>query len=193
MGAVFAALALGSAGAQARVVDYQIDRATLEQAAADQLDGPLSPPPERGDAQLAFVADPGTDHVTISAGVACSAYKVENPVSQMLVPLLQHWDADGTLGGADAITLRLTRASSFNRCVQLKEFDGRCITRVRLAGTLSLRSADGATADVPVSANVERSGTVGGFCGNLARFIGMVSREAGIALLADARAKLASR
>ncbi|RJF94061.1 hypothetical protein D3876_07305 [Sphingomonas cavernae] len=181
--------------AEARTVDYQIDAATLEKVAKDQLDGPMSPAPARGDMDLAFVADPATDHVAISAGMGCSAWKIENPVGQMLKPLLTAWDRDGALsdaGTAGVVTLRLNRASSLNRCVQLEEFDETCIARVRLAGTIAYVGEDGATRELPVAANIERSGSIGAFCSNLARFIGIVSREAGIALIDDARTKLAS-
>lgn len=188
--AAIAALALAGTQAGARIVDYRIDPATLEKAAADQLDGPMSPAPARGSIELAFAAGADIDHVTISAGVACSAYKIENPVTELLPTLLAAWDADGRLGGDGAATLRLTGASSFNRCVQLKEFDGRCITRVKLAGSLTVPADGGSVREIPVAATVERSGSVGAFCSNLARFVGIVSREAGIALIADARGKL---
>lgn len=194
-GAALAALTLGLAAvaANARTVDYSLNHAALEQAAVQQHIGQISPPPARGDIDLAFAADPGTDHVTLALGNHCSAYKVENPVSAMLRTLVVSWDRDGTLapsGTTGVAFMRLTKASSYNRCVQLKETDGRCITRVRLAGTISVDGASGAARSFPIAADVEKSGTVGGFCGNIARFIGIVSREAGIALIADARAKL---
>ncbi|MGH6808336.1 MAG: hypothetical protein ACREEJ_16080, partial [Ensifer adhaerens] len=194
--AALVVLVLGSVAvaAHARTVDYSLDQAALDQAAAEQRVGQVSLSPSRGDLDLAFSADPGTDHVTLALGNHCSAYKVENPVSQMLRALITSWDRDGTLaepGGVGVAAIRLTKASSYNRCVMLKETDGRCITRVKLAGTVSLDVGDGVARSFPIAADVEKSGTVGGFCGNIARFIGIVSREAGIELIADARTKLA--
>ena len=45
---------------------------------------------------------------------------------------------------------------------------------------------DGTVVKVPLVTQVEREGRVGGFCGNIARYTGIVTREAGIDLIRQA-------
>jgi hypothetical protein len=62
-----------------------------------------------------------------------------------------------------------------------------CKTRVRISAEANFVGEDGAAGRIPVVSQIEREGRVGGFCGNIARFTGIVTREAGIDLISHAR------
>lgn len=177
-------------GAAARNVDYSLDDAAMRAAAERLKITPVSPPPARGEDDIALVIAPGVDHETLALGMLCSAYKVRNPVSALLPRIAAAWDRDGdfaTPPGQAAVTLRITAGRSYRRCIAVGEMDARCITKVTIDGVVE---ANGRSA--PVSGMAERDASIGGFCGALAQGIGVVGREAAIALIADARLRLAS-
>jgi hypothetical protein len=149
----------------------------------------IKPAPDRADVDIAVVALPEADHQSLALGNYCSAYKLWNPVGLMLGTLAAEADRDGTPGaeaGLPLLTVRLTSARSFRRCVEIAEANVRCITRVTLSGEALHRAANGAERRVPIDAQVERDSSVAGFCGGIARALGVVSRQAGQELLAKA-------
>ncbi len=179
---------LAAAPASARVVDYTIDDAAMRAAATELKIAPFTPLPSRGGRTVALTVDPGADQPTLALGILCSAYKVENPVSRLMAGLVATWAKDGRITpAADQAQVRLhvTSARSYRRCVEMGEMNGRCITKTMIAGTVE---ADGQTS--AIAGEAERDASIGGFCGSLAKGIGVVSREAGLALIADAEAKL---
>lgn len=149
----------------------------------------ISPAPPRASVDIAVEALPEADHQSLALGNYCSAYKLWNPVGLMLGRLAAEADRDGSPGagaGQPLLTVRLTSARSFRRCVEVSEYNTRCITRVTLSGEAVHRAADGAERRVPIDAQVERDSSVAGFCGGIARALGVVSRQAGQELLAKA-------
>jgi hypothetical protein len=175
-----------------RAVDYvALTPAETAAIATDLKIRDIRPGPERAPLDIAVEALPEADHQSLVLGNYCSAYKLWNPVSLMLGQLAFEADRDGTPGaaaGQPLLTVRLTGARSFRRCVEVSEANIRCITRVTLSGEAVHRAADGAERRVPVDAQVERDSSVGGFCGGIARALGVVSRQAGQELLAKALA-----
>lgn len=178
--------------ATARVVDYSVSDELIRQEGFELKIAPISEAVQPGDRNISLNIAPGIDHITMALGMYCSAYKVENPVTQ----LLQRLAADRSIAASASNTttttayIAVTSARSYRRCVELGEMNVRCIVRVSINGTVA--DKDGATG-IPISADVERDSSVSGICGSLARGIRVVSREAGIALFKDAEAKLAAR
>lgn len=174
----------------ARVVDYaKADDAFTEDAALLKIQ-PLSVTPLKSTWNISFDAATGVDHITLALGMYCSAYKVENPVTAMFERLIVGWDQDGILGnttpGTPQLAIHLAEARSYRRCVELKEMNARCITRVTFKGDARFIDTNGAERQFPVIADVERDASIGGICGNLAKGIGVVTHQAGITFIADA-------
>lgn len=185
------ALALLAAPASARSIDYSIDLQAIQAAANDQgIEGPFSPDPSRGIRNIGLVVTPGVDHVMKNVSIYCEAYKVDNPISVLMRKLVTAYDDDGVLAEADAtdadLTVHLTKALSLHRCLGESDFKGFCKNRTSLSGHVAFRTKDGSLQSAPIAVQVERTGRVGMFCGNLGRYTGIVSREAGIAFLAEA-------
>lgn len=186
-----AALAL-PALANARSVDYSLPPAAIIAGGQELKITPLTSELHPAIRIDTVTAAPAVDHVNLSLARFCSAYKVENPISQLFAALKAEWNAAAdSAAGAPLTPVRLTidSASSYRRCVEVAEMNVRCITKVRIAGTVT--SGD-AGAPVAVTGEAERDASVGGLCGNLARGVGVVSREAAIALMRDAESKLAA-
>jgi hypothetical protein len=149
----------------------------------------ISPPPARTAIDIVLEAAPAADHMSLALGNYCSAYKIWNPTGAMLKALAAEADRDGVLGSSGQgplLTLRLDSARSYRRCVEVKEANARCITRVTLSGEAIHRAADNSERRVSLKADVERDSSVGGFCGGINRALGVITREAGQQLLADA-------
>ncbi len=185
------ALALLAAPALARSIDYSIDLQAIQAAADDQgIEGPFSPDPSRGARNLGLVTAPAVDHVMKNVSIYCEAYKVDNPISVLMRKLVTEYDDDGVLAEADTtdadVTLHLTKAVSLHRCLGESDFKTFCKNRTSLSGHVAFRGKNGSLQSAPIAVQVERAGRVGMFCGNLGRFTGIVSREAGIAFLAEA-------
>jgi hypothetical protein len=170
-----------------RAIDYAaLTPAETGAIATDLKIRDISPAPPRAAVDVAVEAVPAVDHQSLALGNYCSAYKLWNPVSLMLGQLAGEVDRDGTPGaaaGQPLLTVRVTTARSFRRCVEVSETNTRCITRVTLAGEAVHRAADGTERRVPVDAQVERDSSVAGFCGGIARALGVVSRQAGQELI----------
>jgi hypothetical protein len=58
---------------------------------------------------------------------------------------------------------------------------------LRISAEAIVTQPDGTVVTTPLVAQVERLGRVGGFCGNIAQYAGIVTREAGIDLIRQAR------
>jgi|GEM_PF-1825802 hypothetical protein len=176
---------------QARVVEYLMDRAAVLVAAGDQqIEGPFAEIPAHGHVDLALETPSAADHRAVIASIYCQAYKVENPLSTLLGNLALAADDDGKLGNTTragaGMTIQLLKGSSFVRCLGTGELQTACKVTVKINAEARFKMADGSIANVPLVASVERKGKVGGFCGHIARYIGIISREAGIDLIRQA-------
>lgn len=179
------ATALCAGSAAARVVDYKsINAGNFAAQAAELKIAPVSAPPTRTGRDIAGQIAPGVDHEVLTLGTYCSAYKVENPISSMLVALFAEATRDpATPATAARLTIKVAAARSNQRCVEVKEYNVRCIARVTITGEVEVEGRS-----APVSVSVERDSSVGGICGDRARGMGLVSREAGQQFLAAALA-----
>lgn len=170
-----------------RAVDYAaLDAAGTQQTAAELKIEGIRSGPARSNVDIAIEAVPTVDHVSLALGNYCSAYKLWNPVSIMMTSVALEADRDGVAGAPDGqplLLLNLQSARSYRRCVEVAEYNVRCITRVTLGGEAVQRRVDGTETRTPVSAQVERDSSVGGFCGGVSRALGAISREAGQQLL----------
>lgn len=168
--------------ASSRVVEYNLDKAGIEIAAQDQgIEGPFSDPPDVTSLPFTLENAAAADHSVKIVSIYCQAYKVENPISALMRHLLP-----ATASAAPRFTLRLTKGSTLLRCLGTGEFKSICKNEVKLSAEASFKLADGNPVNLPISVSVEREGRVGGFCGNMARYTAIVSREAGIELLKKA-------
>ncbi len=177
----------------ARSVEYLNDLTAIEAAAADQgIPGPFSQAPAVGGTTIALEGASAADHRVIVASHYCQAYHIENPVSVLLQDLVTaaNGRADGKIGsaGKPSVTLRLLSGSTVLRCMGKSDLATICKNRVRITAGARVTRADGSVAQAPLVAQVEREGRVGGFCGNIARYTGIVTREAAIDLLRQAQA-----
>ncbi|AXB75883.1 hypothetical protein [Novosphingobium sp. P6W] len=177
----------------ARTVEYLGDLVAIRTAADDQgIAGPFSEAPAPGDALLALETATAADHRVIIASNYCQAYHIENPVSLLLQDLVAA--ANGPSGeivspvGKPVVKVRVLSGSTLLRCMGKSDLATICKNRVRITADASVTRADGSVAHAPLVAQVEREGRVGGFCGNIARYTGIVTREAAIDLLRQARA-----
>lgn len=173
-----------------RAIDYAaLTPAEVASIADDLKMRDISPAPPRASVDIAVEALPQADHQSLALGNYCSGYKLWNPVGLMLGTVAAETDRDGTPGadaGQPLLTVRLVSARSFRRCVEIAEYNVRCITRVTLSGEAVHRAAEGTERRAPVDVQVERDSSVGGFCGGIARALGVVSRQAGLELIAKA-------
>ncbi|WP_336971795.1 hypothetical protein [Sphingobium aromaticiconvertens] len=173
------------APAHARTVDYSLDKPAIEAAALDQgIEGPFSDAPALGTLPLTLENPTAADHSVKIVSVYCQAYKMDNPVAALMSQLLP----PAPMSASATPTLRLIRGSTLLRCLGNGEFKNICKNEVKLTAELRFQTADGATTMRPIVASVEREGRVGGFCGNMARYTAIVSREAGIELIRKASA-----
>ena len=186
-------LAVAASPADARIVEYLNDRALIDAAATDQgIEGPFADPPLREAMNIALDTPAAADHQAIIASIYCQTYKIWNPVSVLMNQLAVQADNDGKLvdassGQAD-IVIRLLKGSTVLRCLTTNDFDNLCRNTVRISAEATFEKTNGTLTTVPITAEVERKGRVGGFCGHIARYTGIVTREAGIALLNKALA-----
>lgn len=177
----------------ARTVEFLSDLAAVRAAADDQgIPGPFSVAPSPDGTVIAFEAATAADHRVIIASNYCQAYHIKNPVSVLLQDLAASANQAGTQKiepiRKSNISIRLLSGSTVLRCMGKSDLATICKNRVRITAEASITRADGSTAHAPLVAQVEREGRVGGFCGNIARYTGIVTREAGIELIRQARA-----
>lgn len=176
------AVALTSIGAPAdakRVVDYMEAKASWQAWEAEQGVDPIAvPTPREGNVDLAFA--PGIDHQVIRGGIGCSAWTVDNPVSQLIRDMVADWShGRGFNPSAPAISLRIERASTFSRCVQTGEMKTTCVTRVTIDATVASSGTN-----TPIQAEIELPTRGIGACAGLTRGIAVISRAAVAQLLA---------
>lgn len=182
----------GSSTALARTVEYLDDLAAIQAAAADQgIAGPFSQAPAPGQSAITLETPAAADHRVIVASVYCQAYHIENPVSALLQDLVTAANGarpEGAATAEPAVLLRVLSGSTLLRCMGKNDLAAMCKNRVRITAEASIARPDGSIVKLPLVAQVERDGRVGGFCGNIARYTGIVTREAAIDLIRQARA-----
>lgn len=182
-----AAVASVSTPADARrVVDYAEAKSSWQAWEAEQGVNPVSvPAPRDGVVDLTFA--PGVDHEVIRGGIGCSAWTVDNPLSQLIRDMVGDWSKSGIITHSPkSLSLRIDRASTFSRCVQTGEMKTTCVTRV----TIDATAANATSYPTPVQAEVELPTRGIGVCAGLTRGIAVISRAAVAQLLAkvaDAR------
>lgn len=187
--------AVASAGltspAEARTVEYLTDLTAIRTAAEDQgIPGPFSDAPGPGTAAIVLETPAAADHQVIVASVYCQAYHIENPVSTLLQDLVVAANLPSTLPDKErqpAVSVRVLSGSTLLRCMNKDDIQTACKNRVRITAEASVIQSDGTVVTKPLIAQVERTGRVGGFCGNIARYTGIVTREAGIELIRQAQ------
>ena len=180
---IVAGIALVSPAGAKRVADYSVPDAELVKWGQEQDLNPLSALPQKSAYNVTLEVAPGVDHQVIRGGVYCSAWKTENPISQLIRSIVTQWDNDGTLavsGSGSDIILRFDQARTFSRCVGTGELVGTCITRVSIDGSVSAGLGKEAR---PVNVEVELGGKLSGFCAGITKGMAAVSREAVIAFI----------
>lgn len=166
-----------------RVADYSVSDAELVKWGQEQNINPLSALPTKSANNVALEITPSVDHQVVRGGNFCSAWKIDNPISQIIRSIAAQWDSDGALaspGAGSDITLRVDQARTFSRCVGTGELVGTCITRVSIDGSVTTGSAKEPR---PVNVEVEFGGKMSGFCAGIAKGTAAVSREAVIAFI----------
>lgn len=189
--AIFLSALYSSNPVAARTVEYLKDMATIRAAADDQgITGPFSEVPVAANATLLLENPTSADHQVIIGSRYCQAYKIENPVSVLLQDLVESANhaqlAEITADARHTLSLRILSGSTLLRCMGKNEFEAICKNRVRITAEAQFTRTDGSAGTIPVIAQVERGGRVGTFCGNVARYTGIVTREAGIELIRKA-------
>jgi len=179
-------IAVIAAPAVARSVEYLDDLAEIKAAADDQgIQGPFSDKLRPGSVRVALETPKAADHRVIVASVYCQAYGIDNPVSILLQDLVKA--AAPVEVSAPVMSLRVLSSSTVLRCLGKSDLEVKCKNRVRIDAEASFTKVDGTAVKIPLSSQVEREGRVGGFCGNIARYTGIVTREAGIELIRQAQ------
>jgi hypothetical protein len=178
--------AFAAAPVAARTVNYnQSDENFQEDAAAIGAPSP-EPAPERGRIHVILDGAERIDHRLVVLGISCSAWRVDNPLSQMVRRALTEWDADGLLDGTDAgpvLRVTLTNASSDIRCVEVREMDMSCIVRTRIQGEIRLEQPNSEPLTEPLIIEDQQIQSTPGACGSLSRGTGLSGRAASIALI----------
>ena len=186
-------LAMAAAGlanpSAARTVEYLSDLAAIRAAGEDQgIPGPFSEAPGPGPVVISLETPTAADHQVIVASVLCQAYHIQNPISTLLKNLVT--TANGgpsNVVGRPTFLLRVLSGSTLLRCMNKDDISATCKARVRISAEAIVTQPDGKVVTTPLIAQIERPGRVGGFCGNIARYAGIVTREAGIDLIRQAR------
>lgn len=181
-----AALAAAAPASAARTADYSLTEEQFEALAAKLgVDG-FRPAPAKSAVDVVVEA-PAIDHRTRVLGIACTAWNVDNPISQMVKRSLASWDRDGALsapsGARPLITLRLDSAASNMRCVQVKELKMRCLLRASLSGSATVEKPGSPPRTEPVVVEVEQKQKIGGFCSGMAQGTSLLGRTASLALI----------
>ena len=124
-------------------------------------------------------------------GIACSAWNVDNPLSQMVSRVLEGWDADGSLTRvADRPLLRLSieRAGSDLRCVEVREMSVRCLVRTRIDAVATLERPGAEPVTERISVDERQTHSRPGACGTLSRGTALAGRAVSLALIGRLRA-----
>jgi hypothetical protein len=182
-----AALAVAAPAAAARIADYSLTEAQFEALATKLGVEGFRKAPARGDVDVLIEGPAAVDHRTRVLGISCTAWNVDNPISQMLMRALGAWDRDGTLSVPSEprplIRLRLDSASSTLRCVQVRELKMRCLLRASLAGSATLEKPGAPPRTQPVLVEVEQEQKMAGACNGMAQGTSLLGRTASFALI----------
>jgi hypothetical protein len=186
LAAAAAALAAATPAAAARTADYSLTEEQFEALAAKLGVEGFRPTPARSEIDV-LVEAAAIDHRTRVLGISCTAWNVDNPISQMVRRALAAWDRDGTLSAPSEprplITLRLDSASSTLRCVQVREMKMRCMLRASLAGSATLEKPGAPPRTEPVLVEVEQEQKMAGACNGMAQGTSLLGRTASFALI----------
>jgi hypothetical protein len=186
LAAAAAALAVAAPAAAARVADYSLTEAEFEALAGKLGVEGFRPAPVKSEIDVVIEA-PAIDHRVRVLGISCTAWNVDNPISQMIKRAMSAWDRDGTLSTPaeprTLITVRLDSASSNMRCVQVKELKARCLLRASLAGSATLEKPGSPPRTEPILIEVEQEQKLGGICGGMAQGTSLLGRTASLALI----------
>lgn len=187
-------LIVSSPASAERTADYAMDEARFAELAAKLEVTGFRPMPERGAVDVELGDIKGIDHQLSILGIFCSAWKVENPLSQMVTRALGAWDRDGELtpaaAGETSIRLTLDAANSMMRCVQIGELKTRCLISTSITGTASRMKA-GVAENFPVVIDISQEQKMSGACNGLAQGSSLAGRGASLALV-DRLAEIAA-
>jgi len=189
------AAALAAAPAGARTVEYGLTEAEFEQASLAIGAPQPAAMPGRGGAELVVEGAERLDHRLTILGISCSAWQVDNPLSQMVRSALAGWDADGALepaAGRPLLRVSLRSGSSDLRCVEAREFEPRCLVRTRIAGEATLERPGEEPVTQRFSVEDQQIHERPGACGTLSRGAALSGRAASIALIERLRAMVAA-
>jgi hypothetical protein len=182
--AAAAAVALFATAAQARTADYRVSEDQFKADAAALNVSPFPALPGQGSFDIIVEDLEKLDGKLQILGIFCRAWKVNNPLSEMVRRVLTGWDRDGQVSPAPAgptIRFRATSAWSTMRCVEVKEMKTRCITSTGINGEATVERPGSAPRTEPVSVEVQQEQDVG-VCGGLARGVAISGRSASIRL-----------
>lgn len=192
--ALFGVVLLLSAPAAARSVDYvALTSANFAAEAANFKVAPVSDPPVRSARVVIGEITAAADHEVLTLGIYCSAYKVYNPITVLMKQLFVEASHDpATPVTLPPLKIFVDAARSNQRCIEIKEYNNRCIARVTIIGRGETADAAGATRSFPLKVSIERDSSVGGFCEGRALGLAIISREAGQQFVANALAAAAA-
>lgn len=183
-----AALAVAAPADAARTADYSLTEEQFEALAAKLgVDG-FRRAPAKGEFDV-MIEEPAAaiDHRTRVLGISCTAWNVDNPISQMIRRSMGAWDRDSTLtapvGGRTFIRVRLDSASSTLRCVQVKELKMRCLLKASLSGSATREGASGPPRTEPIRIEVEQEQKMAGACNGMAQGTSLLGRTASLELI----------
>jgi hypothetical protein len=185
---------LMAAPAAARSVDYvALTPANFALQAAEFKVAPISEPPVRSPRLVSGKVVAGVDHEVLTLGNYCSAYKVDNPMSVLMQQLFAEASHDpATPATLPPLKIIVDAARSNQRCIEIKEYNNRCIARVTITGRGETTDTAGVARSFPLKVSVERDSSVGGFCEGRAQGLAVIGREAGQQFVAAALAAAAA-
>ena len=181
-----AALAAAEPAAAARTADYSLTEEQFEALAARLGVENFRRAPAKGEVDVVIEEPAAIDHRTRVLGISCTAWNVDNPISQMIRRSMSAWDRDSSLAaptGRPAIRLRLDSASSTLRCVQVKELKMRCLLRASLSGSATRESGSGPPRTEPILIEVEQEQKMAGACNGMAQGTSLLGRTASLELI----------
>lgn len=185
--AAAALVAAASPAAAARTADYSLTDEQYASLAGNLGVEGFRPMPERGGVEVVLEEATPIDHRVRVLGISCTAWNVDNPISQMVKRSLIAWDRDGSLaavgGAGPLVRVRLDGAASSLRCVQVKELKMRCLLRASLSGTATREESGKPPRTEPLVIEVEQEQKMSGACNGMAQGTSLLGRTASIALV----------
>jgi hypothetical protein len=184
---------MNASAAQARTADYSVSEEKFK-ADAEALNVSAYPAlPARTNLDVVVEDLAKLNGKLRVLGISCKAWKVDNPLSQMVARVLGGWDRDGKLepAGGPLVRFRAKSALATMRCVEVGELKTRCITRTAILGDAVVERPGAEPRVEALSIETEAEQDVG-VCGGLARGAAISGRSASI-LLAERLKEVASR